>query len=214
MRVLVFSPVRLFSEGLALCLNEGRKFAEFACCYHADRLVQHVIDFEPDLVLMDVTDESGLKEGHALTVACPGVPVIALALPELSENVIACADAGFISYVPRRASILRLRTAIEMALKGEVECDPKISGDLIRELRLRRARRERQPPHVPLTQRESEVLRVLGRGFSNKQIARELSVCEATVKNHVHSILGKLKVKRRAEVMARLREEPWLARSA
>lgn len=214
MRVLVFSPVRLFSEGLAITLGEDEEVAEVACCYHADRLIQQVVDFSPDLVLMDVTNEASLKEGRAVAAACPGVPMIALALPELSEKVIACADAGFVSYVPRHASVLHLRAAIEMALKGEVACDPKISGDLIRELWLRRARRTEQAPSAHLTQRESEVLRALGRGFSNKQIARELSVSEATVKNHVHSILGKLNVKRRAEVMARLREEPWLVRSA
>jgi two-component system, NarL family, nitrate/nitrite response regulator NarL len=63
----------------------------------------------------------------------------------------------------------------------------------------------------PLTRRECQVLRLLGRGLSNKEIARHLTLSEATIKNYVHEVLVKLHVHRRAQAMTRFREEPWIA---
>jgi len=63
-----------------------------------------------------------------------------------------------------------------------------------------------------LIRRESKVLELVGRGLSNKEIGCELSLSVATVKHHVHHILEKLKLSRRAEAMRRVRDAPWLAR--
>ena len=65
-----------------------------------------------------------------------------------------------------------------------------------------------------LLKRETEVLRLIAKGKSNKHIARDLELSVATVKNHIHSIFCKLRVKCRAEAAARVRENPWLTRSA
>jgi len=64
---------------------------------------------------------------------------------------------------------------------------------------------------VRITAREGEVLALIGQGLSNKEIARELTLSVATVKHHVHHILEKLKLARRAEAMRRVRDAPWLA---
>jgi two-component system, NarL family, nitrate/nitrite response regulator NarL len=64
-----------------------------------------------------------------------------------------------------------------------------------------------------LIRRESKVLKLLGRGLSNKEIGCELCLSVPTVKHHVHHILEKLKLSRRAEAMRRVRDAPWLARS-
>ena len=67
---------------------------------------------------------------------------------------------------------------------------------------------------LALTRRESEVLELLGRGFSNKEIANDLCLSVATVKHHVHHVLEKLKLERRAQAMRRVRDAPWLGRTA
>jgi DNA-binding NarL/FixJ family response regulator len=209
MRIAVYSSIRLFTEGLAACLDRDRSTTT-ACC-RPDNVVDDVLKFGADVVLVDVTTPDGMREGRALAAACPDIPIIALA-PDASAEVIACVDAGFASYVPRDAPLSQLRAIIDMALRGEVSCSPKLSGDLLRELRLRGRRDIEKQAGEPLTRRECEVLRLLGRGQSNKQIAMNLRISEATIKNHVHSILAKLRVRRRTEALARMRDEPWIAR--
>jgi DNA-binding NarL/FixJ family response regulator len=61
-----------------------------------------------------------------------------------------------------------------------------------------------------LTRREGEVLQLIGRGLTNKEIARELHLSTATIKHHVHGVLGKLQVAGRVQAMRRVRETPWI----
>lgn len=213
-RLVVFSAVRLFGDALVACLTTQKCIAEVTCCHSANRLVEDVVAFEPDVVLFDVNGDKAMQEAYALNSAVPDIPLLAIAIAETSEKVIACADAGFSGYVPRRASITELCMIVDMAKKGECKCHPRITGSLLRELAQRRQRRSDSALHDPLTRRECEILRLLGRGHSNKEIARELGVCLATVKNHVHSVLLKLNVGCRTEAVCRLRDDPSLAHSA
>jgi DNA-binding NarL/FixJ family response regulator len=139
--------------------------------------------------------------------------MLALALPEVPKEVVACADAGFTAYLPRQASIDDLRGLMRMALRDEATCHPKVVVCLLNELRRRRGANEVYQSE-PLTKRESDVLRLVGRGASNKEVARTLNLSVSTVKAHMHSILAKLRVPGRAQAIARLRNEPWLERSA
>ena len=211
MRILVFSSIRLFGEGVAACLDGEEGVEATTCCHRTGDVLECVTDFAPDVILIDVAQQDGLREGRALAAACPDIPIVALALADASSDVIACADAEFVSYVPRDASIAQLRNIIHMAMRGEVPCDPKVSAALLRELRVRQRQAIEEQANDPLTRRECEVLRLLGRGLSNKAIARQLILSEATVKNHVHEILTKLHVRRRAEATARFRDQPWIA---
>ena len=163
------------------------------------------------VVLIDVTDQRTLEQGRALIRAFPDVRAIALALPELIADVVACADAGFVSYVPRTASAAEMCDIVRMALREEVACHPRVSGGLLRELRRRRTLAAGDEGLTDrLTQRECEVLRLLGRRLSNKEIARELCLSTATVKNHVHNILAKLNVHDRADALAKLQCDPLI----
>lgn len=210
-RVLVVSSIRLFAEGLVAALRGEQAVEAADACHRPDVLVDNVVEFLPDVVLVDVAQDGGLSSGRTVAAACPGVVIVALAAQGATADVIACADAGFASYIPRDVPLSQLRGIIEMALRGEVPCDSKVSGGLLRELRARRQQAV-EPLPEPLTRREFDVLRLLTRGLSNKEIARQLGLSEATVKNHVHEILSKLNVRRRAQAIALIREQPWLAK--
>jgi two-component system, NarL family, nitrate/nitrite response regulator NarL len=206
--VVVYSPVRLFAEGVAACLDSQPESRAVACC-RFDSVHDAVGKGRADIVLLDVTDRRVLAEGRRLVHDFPDLRVIALALPEAPDEVIACADHGFVSYVPRNACVEDMLQVVRRALREEVVCDPKVSGGLLRELRRRRAMAApaADAGAEELTRREREVLRLLGRRLSNKEIARQLCLSTATVKNHVHSILTKLKVTGRQEVLARLQAD-------
>ena len=158
-----------------------------------------------NFVLLDVTERSALVEARRLAEDYPDLRLIALALPEAAHEVIACADHGFVSYVPRNACVEEMLDVLRRAMREEVVLDPKISRELLRELSRRRTSAVLdEPVDEELTRRERDVLRLLGRRLSNKEIARQLGLSPATVKNHVHAILGKLNISDRRDVPARL----------
>ena len=203
----------LFGEALTTSLGEFDEIEVVGTCHAADSVADEVLELGPDLVLFDVTGEQSLSEARCVAQACPTTRMIALALPEVPKEVIACADAGFTAYVPRHASIDELRGLMRMALRGEASCHPHVVACLLSELRQRRGLHE-PTDSGPLTKRELDVLRLVSRGSSNKEVARSLNVSVSTVKAHMHSVLTKLQVRGRGQAIARLRTEPWLERSA
>jgi DNA-binding NarL/FixJ family response regulator len=198
---IVYSPIRLFADGVAQCLAD-RPDVEAAACSSLDQLAALLGRGEADILLFDVTDESALAAARSAIGAYPQVGAIALALPEVLERVIACADLGFVSYVPRTASMVELCDIIARAVRREVLCDPAVAGGLLRELRRRAAAACDGQRDSALTRREHQVLAHLSDGLTNKEIARLLGLSAATVKNHVHNILTKTRIRRRGDVRA------------
>ena len=201
MRVAILSVVRLYAEGLAEYLNSrgdinvigiARNFAE----------IQKLIQINPvDLVLCDTSDRETAAEVRLLASSFTDVRIIAVALTETETEIITWAEAGISAYVPRHASLAQLYTAMLAAMRGEVRCSPKITGWLLRELS---HRPNRTPVEERLTSREIQALRLISQGLSNKEIARELGISLSTVKNHVHSVLEKLRVQSRSQAAARV----------
>lgn len=140
----------------------------------------------------------------------------ALGLSEQRREVVRCGRAGFAGYVARNASIDSLCTTLGEIVEGRLTCPPEIAGCLLRALF--RKESGSAPPESDsdpnLTKRESEVLELLGQGLSNKEIGEKLCLSVATVKHHVHHILEKLNLQRRAQAMRRVRDAPWLASTA
>jgi two-component system nitrate/nitrite response regulator NarL len=156
----------------------------------------------PDVVLVDTTVDGMLDLVRALTTASPPARVVALALPERSSEVVACAEAGALGYVTEDASIADLVATVEGVVRGEMRCSPRITATLLRRIAVLAADARTAAPVTNLTSRELEVLALLGEGLSNKQIAQRLCIELATAKNHVHRILEKLRVGRRGEASA------------
>ena len=166
---------------------------------------------ETNVVLIDVTQGVDLFDVRAIAAEWPDVALVALGLNEQRQEVIRCGRAGFAGYVARDASIDALCKALSEIVAGRLPCPPEIAGGLLRALFGREQRTQESELHFSLTRRESEVLELLGRGFSNKEIASELCLSVATVKHHVHHVLEKLQLQRRAQAMRRVREAPWIA---
>ena len=169
---------------------------------------------ETHVVLIDVTQGVDLFDVRAIASDWPDVPLVALGLNEQRQEVIRCGRAGFAGYVARDASIDALCNALSEIVAGRLVCPPEISSGLLRALFRKEPQADETDVEVALTRRESEVLELLGRGFSNKEIGAELCLSVATVKHHVHHVLEKLKLERRAQAMRRVRDAPWLARAA
>jgi DNA-binding NarL/FixJ family response regulator len=210
MNIIVLTPIRILAEGLDSCLSRRADISLLAMVADLGALRAALASASPDLVLIDVTQGTDLDEVRAIAACHPDVALVALGLCEQRQDVIRCGLAGFVGYVARDASIDALCEAMLDVTTGRLKCSAEISGSLLRALFQRESRQPAPLGDEALTKREAEVLQLIGRGLSNKEIARELSLSTATIKHHVHGVLGKLKVARRAQAMRRVRESPWI----
>jgi DNA-binding NarL/FixJ family response regulator len=210
MELVVVTPIRLFGDGLAACLRHSESIVLNAVLSDLAGLRAYLQDTAADAALIDVTQGIDLDAVRAIVLAYPDLSLVALGLEEQRQGVIRCGRAGFRGYVDRNTSVDRLCRALTDVVAGRLSCSAEISGDLLRAL-FTREREDAAESNEALTAREGEVLQLIGHGLSNKEIASELSVSIATVKHHVHHVLYKLKLPRRAQAMRHVREKPWIA---
>jgi DNA-binding NarL/FixJ family response regulator len=205
------TPARLLADGLRLCLQPRSQMVVLDTACTLEGLRQVLALHEADIALIDVMQGVNLEEVRMTACAHPGVALVALGLQEQRQEVIRCGRAGFKGYVALDASVDALCQALDDVMLERLSCSAEISGGLLRALF-----RPDHPPAAPagldegLTPREGEVLQLIGRGLSNKEIARELALSLGTVKHHVHKVLEKLRVGRRAQAMRQVREAPWI----
>jgi two-component system nitrate/nitrite response regulator NarL len=201
--VFILSDVRLYREGLALCLSRQSTLAILGVGDHSAAALAEVIERKPDVIVLDVADPRSFDFAKALRVHLPVVKMVAFAVGDVEQEVLACAAAGFAGYVARDGSEGDLVAAIENAHRGELCCSPRMASVLFNQVAvLSVSHPVAAEPH--LTRRERQILEFLARGLSNREIAREMRIGGATVKNHVHNVLEKLRVRRRGEAAARL----------
>ena len=208
-RILISGDIRLYRDGLAEIL--GRRFEVVGAAGGFQETLAQADALRPDVVLIDLAMVSALETIRALVAAGSPLRVVALAVPEAEREVIDCAEAGVAGFVTREGSIADAIATVESVARGEALFSPKVAATLLRRVAALAAERPLSPGQGQLTRRELEIVSLIDEGLSNKEIATRLHIELPTVKNHVHNVLEKLKVNRRAEAAALLR--PWLRQS-
>ncbi len=202
-RVLVVSDVRLYRDGLVWGLAASGRLEVVGTAEAAPLALHRVIEVRPDIALVDMGMASAPEFVRASAVAAPHTRVVAFAVGDDDQLILACIEAGISGYVPRDASIDDLIATVESVLRGEPRCAPRVVASLFRRLADLAGDRPIGAPDQPLTRREQEIVDLLRDGLSNKEIAVRLGIELATTKNHVHHILEKLKVRRRSQIAGR-----------
>ena len=203
LRILVASHIRLFREGLAHILRAEN--LQVVALGGGDTVVAEVTNVMPDVAVLDITTPAMFETMRELADRCPEVRLIALGVSETEDDLVECAKAGASGYVSRDSGPDELVAIVESVARGELLCSPQVAARLFRRLAIA-PRATAADPSVLLTPREREVLALVARGLSNKQIAAQLQISLTTVKNHVHVVLEKMHVSRRGEAAARLRD--------
>lgn len=202
--LVIVSEIRLFRDGLVEQLARRDSLEVVGSATDFNDALQVARDLCPDVIVLDQALTGSLALARTLADTHPRIRVVVVGVADL---LLAFTEAGVAGYVPRDGSIHDLMMAVEGAVRGELHCSPKFAATIARRLAWRAATAAEAPNSV-LTAREFEVVRLVAGGRSNKEIAAALGIEVATVKNHVHNVLEKLNVRRRAEVAARLGAMP------
>lgn len=186
-RILLADDHSVVRQGLKMFLAldpELEVVAEAANGQEAFRLAK---ELTPDVVLMDLLMPvmDGIAATAAIRQELPDTEVVALTSVLEDASVVNAVKAGAIGYLLKNTESDALIRAIKAAAQGQVQLAPEAQARLMREVRA---------PDSPeqLSERETDVLRLVAVGKANKEIARELGIGEKTVKTHVSSVLGKL----------------------
>ncbi len=162
----------------------------------------------PDVVLMDLEmpEMNGVAATRALKLRHPDIKVLVLTTFDDDEHVFEALRAGAVGYLLKDSTAERLKEAVHAAARGQSFLAPAIASRVLLELQRLRDRPSSGPwADSPFTEREGQVLALLTRGASNKEIAAALFISEGTVKNHVTAVFAKLEVRDRTQAALRAR---------
>lgn len=193
-RILLVDDHSVVRQGLRMFLSAGGEFEIVGEARDGEEAVQLASELNPDVVLMDLLMPvmDGITAIGQIRARQPDVEVIALTSVLEDASVVGAVRAGAIGYLLKNTEGAELRRAVRAAAEGQVQLSPEASARLMAELR--------QPVQAEaLTERETDVLKLLAAGKSNKEVAQRLGITERTVKTHVSSIMGKLDVRSRTQ---------------
>jgi two-component system nitrate/nitrite response regulator NarL len=207
MRILIVSDVRIVLEGLhsVLAQQNGVDVINTADMRHA---THRSAQLSPDIVLFDAVRLESIGIVKDLVAASPHSKVVAFGVKEIDAQILALAAAGTAGCVCDSAASGEMVRVLERVLCEELQAPPQTAAGPYPHL----ARQSHDGGDngiaysMPLSPRELQIAHLIETGLSNKQIARQLGIVAATVKNHVHNMCEKLKVHRRGEVAAQTRE--------
>lgn len=205
LRVLLIVRVRLYREGLERALAGADDVVVVGSAADLSEGIALVRATRPEAAILDVVEPGTRRAIRRLAAAVPTVPIVALAVDDNATEALALVEAGAGGYVSRDASLSDLIGTVVSTARGEMRCNPRMAAALARRLQVLAADAEPPPPTASLTAREREILALIDDGLANKEIARRLHIELPTVKNHVHHILEKLGVRRRADAAACVR---------
>lgn len=198
-RVLIVDDHPLVRQGIRAfleALEDVEVLAEASSGKEAaDLAKEHV----PDVVLMDLImpEMDGVEATRRVKELSPRSQVIMLTSYHDDEHIFPALRAGALSYLLKDVGLEQLAEAVRSAAKGEVVLHPQVASRVIRELH---GPKSLEPnPFTELTERETQVLKTIAEGFSNAEIAEQLSISEYTVKGHVSNILSKLHLSDRTQ---------------
>jgi DNA-binding NarL/FixJ family response regulator len=200
-RVLVVDDHALFRHGLVSVLHAATDVEVVGEARDGMEAIEQAAALEPDVVLMDVRMPSvnGIEAARRIRVAQPTVRVLMLTESEDDEDLFAAVRAGATGYLLKEVAIDEIADAIRSVASGQALVSPSMTTKLLSEFNAMSRRLVEEHDGRRLTDRELEVLRLIARGMSNKDIGAELVISENTVRNHVRNILEKLQVRSRVE---------------
>jgi DNA-binding NarL/FixJ family response regulator len=199
-RVMIVDDHPIWREGVERDLS-GRGYDIVATAGDAASAVRIAAAAQPDVVLMDLQlgEGSGVDATKQILQARPDTRILALSASAEHDDVLAAVKNGASGYLVKSASGGELDDAVRRTAEGDAVFSPGLAGLLLGEYR--RLHDEPEPDAPTLTARETEILRLVARGLTARQIASRLTLSHRTVENHVQNTLRKLQLHNRVELV-------------
>jgi two-component system NarL family response regulator len=207
-KVLIADDHHLFREGLARIIRDAPGMELVGSAEDGEEAVQLTREHKPDVVLLDVNMPglSGLDAACQIHENNPQVQILMLTISEKDRDLFTAIRSGARGYLLKNASTQDLLGAIRQVCAGQSPVTPSMAAKLLDEFTTLSSNVipgvEKRKEIEKLTDREQEVLRLVARGMSNKEIGEELGISPLTAKAHLSSILEKLRLRGRVEAAA------------
>ncbi len=196
-RVLVVDDHPLFRQGVVHSLGSDPGLRVVGETASGEQALKLVLVLLPDVVLLDVSMPGwdGLVTAQKIFAACPATKIVMLTVSEDKDTLFAAFKAGARAYVLKGVSARELTQVVRTVANGAVYVSPALASEMLVSLTQSRA----VNPLQELTQREREILDLIGTGLTNREIGLRIFLSEKTIKHYVSNILEKLQVRSRVE---------------
>jgi len=210
-RVIIFHANSLFRESLAVVLAQQQGISVVRAVAEVAHVEKELSTLSPDLFVLDLGGHgrAGLNEARRIRSASAQFKILLIEVPNNEADILACIECGASGYVLQDVSVETLVRNVRAVSAGEALCSPRIAALAFSRVSALAGQVRRGGPcqTSPLTKREVEIVALLERGLSNKEIAAQLHIEVPTVKNHIHNILDKLQVDGRRQVASYVKEQ-------
>ncbi|MGW5955233.1 response regulator [Bacillus mycoides] len=202
-RIMIVDDQSLIRDGLAMILNLRPELEVVGTASDGDEVVQKVKQLQPEIILMDIRMPrmNGVEGTRLVREEFPYIKVLMLTTFSDSELIFEALEQGASGYLLKDMETDAIAQAILTVHSGGVVLPQDITAQIIEELKKTKVAVECNPPEQlkHLTEREVDVLRAIGLGLNNKEIAEKLFITEGTVKNHVSNLISKLELRDRTQ---------------
>jgi DNA-binding NarL/FixJ family response regulator len=210
LRIFLADDHAVVREGLKTLVNRQSDMDVVGEASDGVELWRLARDCEADIVIMDISmpQVNGAQATTELRQQCPDLKVLALSVHEDSSYLRQLLEAGASGYVLKRSAADTLIQAIRLVAGGGVYLDPAIAGKVVGSLLGSAA--PGAPPDVELSEREADVVRLIARGYSNKEIAAQLGLSVKTVETYKARAMDKLGLDSRVAIVRYAMQRGWL----
>ncbi|NJC74178.1 response regulator transcription factor [Planosporangium thailandense] len=207
LRVLIADDHPIYRAGLGTLVASQPDLELVGEAVTGTQAVELAVTARPDVVLMDLTMPGldGISATSRISAAAPGVAVLVLTMFDDRDSVLAAMRAGARGYLVKGAGGEDAVRAIRAVANGEIIIGPEVAGVVLQRLTTD-ATGARPSPFPDLTERETEILRLLAAGHTNASIAERVHLSHKTVRNYISSIFRKLGVTGRVDAVIKARE--------